>query len=100
MSIRPFSHPKSQEVPALHEHAMENIRYIRDTMERASAFTAVPGWGGVAMGLSAIVAASLAGQQTSLAGWLRIWMIEGGVAALIGGFAVIQKTRRSQISLL
>jgi len=99
MSVSSFPPSKSQEVPALHEHAIENIRYIRDTMERASAFTAVPGWGGVAMGLTAVVAANLASRQASLAGWLKIWMIEAGIAAIIGVYSVIQKTKRSQVSL-
>ena len=36
---------------------MDNLSFIRDTMERASAFTAVPGWGGMAMGVSAVIGA-------------------------------------------
>ena len=36
----------------IHAHAMDNIRFIRDAMSRATEFTAVPGWGGVAMGVT------------------------------------------------
>ena len=39
---------------------MDNLRYIRQTMERAGSFTAVPGVGGMLMGFSALAAARLA----------------------------------------
>mgnify|MGYP003694047353 CR=1 FL=1 len=38
----------------IHAHAIDNIRFIRDAMSRATEFTAVPGWGGVAMGVTAL----------------------------------------------
>jgi hypothetical protein len=77
----------------LHEHALDNLRFIRDTMERAGAFTAVPGWGGVAMGLTAIVAAYVAGRQTTGSGWLRVWIAEAIAAIFIGAFCSAQKAR-------
>ena len=46
-SILPISAhpPRPAEMQA---HAMDNLRYIRDTIERAGSFTAVPGVGGIA----------------------------------------------------
>ena len=45
----------------IHAHAIDNIRFIRDAMARATAFTAVPGWGGVGMGATAIATAFISG---------------------------------------
>ena len=57
------------EVPALHDRAMDNLRYIRETMERASSFTAVPGWGAVGMGLYG-VARVVAGLAPNVHRWM------------------------------
>ncbi|MGH2347084.1 MAG: hypothetical protein ACRDG4_17795, partial [Chloroflexota bacterium] len=55
--------PTPSDPPELHARAMDNLRFIRDTMERATAFTAVPGWGLVLLGMSALVATPLAAMQ-------------------------------------
>jgi hypothetical protein len=85
---------------SLHEHAISQLTYIRATMERASSFTAVPGLGGVVMGVTALAAAVLAGRQVSAESWLTVWLVEAGLAAIIGGCAVVLKARRSRVSLL
>ena len=51
MSIPQRVRPAAPDAPALHARAMDNLSFIRQTMERATAFTAVPGWGGVGMGI-------------------------------------------------
>jgi len=76
----------------IHTHALDNLRYIRETMERADAFTAVPGWGGVLMGLSAVAASAIAASwlETPRA-WMTGWLIEGALAIVIGLVAVRRK---------
>jgi len=78
--------------------AADNLRFIRDTMERAASFTAVPGWGGVAIGITAVMtgvlAFRLAPQQQFLA-----WLAEAALALVIGCGAVHLKSRRLALSL-
>jgi hypothetical protein len=86
--------------PALHDRAIDNLRYIRETMERASAFTAVPGWGGVLMGVSALAASFVASQQTSRNLWLATWVVEALLALILGGWAMDRKARRAEMPVL
>ena len=80
--------------------AASHLRFIRETMARTGTFTAVPGWGGVAMGLTAVVAAIVASQQPTVAGWLRVWAAEALVGVLIGSWATVAKARRGGAALL
>ena len=91
---------KSQEPVALQQHAMDNLRFIRETMERAGSFTAVPGMGGVLMGLSALVAAFVAGLQATLDRWLAVWVGEALVAVAIGAVAAAHKGKLAKTPLL
>jgi hypothetical protein len=80
----------------IHEHAIENIRVIRETMERAGSFTSIPGWGGFLIGASAAGAAFLAqGVVSDPRAWLRTWLIEAAVAAVIGAATMLLKWRRT-----
>ena len=80
-------------------HAADHLRYIRETMERAGEFTGVPGWGGVATGLTAFVAAYLASRQGSHSRWLAIWLAEAVLATAILAPAVAAKARRGDASI-
>ena len=93
--------PRSQPVE-LHEHAMDNLRYIRRTMERAGSFTAVPGIGGMLVGSTALAAAWIADHQApdASARWLAVWLGEGLLALLIGIAAAAVKSRRVKMPML
>jgi hypothetical protein len=84
----------------MHEHAMDHLRYIRQTMEGAASFTAVPGIGGIAMGATALFAALIAAHQTSPEGWLAVWIGEGGLALAIGIVGLVRKAKSVQVPLL
>jgi hypothetical protein len=60
--VTPIRRPSPDPID-IQNHALDNLRYIRDTMERAGSFTAVPGWGGFAMGVTAVAAAFTAARQ-------------------------------------
>ena len=92
--------PKREEPPALHDRAMDNLQYIRETMERASAFTGIPGWGQVAIGVTALASSFIAAQQKSFANWLAIWCAEAVVALLIAGWSMDRKARAAKMPLL
>ncbi|HKX26819.1 MAG TPA: hypothetical protein VJ302_03920 [Blastocatellia bacterium] len=101
-TVRPLRSdlPESESTPALHHRAMDNLRYIRETMERASSFTAVPGWGGVLVGWTALVAAGVATLIRDEHEWMYIWACELPLALCIGGLTMKQKARAAQLKLL
>ena len=90
--------PRTEPVE-LHEHAMDNLKYIRQTLERAGSFTAVPGKGGVLMGVVALLAARFAAHQPGASGWLVVWTVAAVVAIAIGIAGAALKSRRFQIPL-
>ncbi len=84
----------------LGDRAIDNIRFIRDTMERSTAFTAVPGYGGMLMGVTALVAAYIAEQQASQLNWTVVWLTEAALAFAIGLLAMWQKAKLAGQSLV
>ena len=92
--------PESQpEPPALHDRAMDNLRYIRETMELATAFTGISGWGEIAIGVTALVASAIAALQTTFNAWLAVWIAEGLISLLIAGWSMDRKTRTIKMPL-
>jgi hypothetical protein len=86
--------PDAPHPPALHAHAMDDLRFIRETMERAGPFTAVPGWGGVVIGGVALAAAPLAGPADGMR-WLATWLAAAGLSVVVGLAAIARKARAS-----
>src|SRR2546425_12022865 len=75
----------------LHDRALDNLRYIRQTMERAGPSTGVPGWGQIAVGTTALAAALVAARQRSPELWLATWLGAAIVALAIGGWTMVRK---------
>ena len=100
MVLDPLSSRSPLEPVALDQRARDNLRFIRETMERAGSFTAVPGWGGVAMGITALGAAVVAYRQTQLTAWLAVWLVEAVLAVGIAGWTTLLKAREARVSLL
>lgn len=94
MQLRARDLERSDRPPvALHDRAMDNLRYIRETMERSASFTNVSGIGGVAMGVIALVAAWLARGASSDLAWLAIWLSAATLSLAISTSAMVRKSR-------
>ena len=80
--------------------ALEHLQVIRETMERSSAFTAVPGWGFCIMGVTALIATPIALRQSSSEGWLAVWLAEALLAATIALVTMHYKATRLSTPML
>jgi hypothetical protein len=100
MKIEPLSRMQASEPRAMHDYAMENLQFIRQTMERATSFTAVPGWGMVAIGITAGVAAFGAPSFAEREKWFFAWLVEAVLAFLIGIVMMRRKARIAHVAIL
>jgi len=96
LPIRP--HRRSNP-PAIDARAMDNLRFIRETMEAAGTFTAVSGWGQVAIGMTAILAALVAGRFSG-AEWVLIWTAEAVLALFISVWFMYHKAKSASLPFL
>jgi hypothetical protein len=98
-AVRPIR-PESPEPISLHVQAMDNLRFIRNTMESAGSFTAVPGKGGMLMGATALFAAYAAHLSANPGAWLKVWMGEAALALAIGLWFSYRKAAQNSTPLL
>ena len=91
---------RSEQPINLGDRAIDNLKFIRETMERSTAFTAVPGYGGILMGVTACVAAYIANLQVYLVDSLATWLVEAFLAFAIGLLAMWQKSKIAGQSLV
>jgi hypothetical protein len=99
MRDKPALQPEREEPDTLHERALENLRFIRETMERAGTFTAVSGKGGVAMGAIGLAASMLAAHQPTPARWLAIWIGAGVLGTSVAVGFLLLKSRKMGVPL-
>lgn len=100
-SVSPIRPPEPEpEPPALHLRAIDNLRFIRETMASAAAFTAVSGWGQIATGVVALAASVIAARQASDGAWLLTWIGAACVALVVGGWATLRKAEAAGQSLV
>jgi hypothetical protein len=89
--------PRRSSSPDIQDRAIDNLRFIRETMEAAGTFTALSGWGQVVIGLTAIAAALIGARATTPSTWLAIWLAE---ACIAGGISVASMTIKSHAANL
>jgi hypothetical protein len=109
----PLLDPYSQDMPqpfrlivkqsppavALSDRAEADLAFVRSIVERSAQFTAVPGIGGILMGVTAVIAAIVAHLQPTHEKWLVVWIGDAIAACAIGGFTLVRKARRRSVPL-
>jgi hypothetical protein len=79
---------------------MDNLRFIRETMERSASFTHVSGLGGILMGAIALAAGVAASVATRPMAWLAIWLGAAGLSFAVAAWATARKSRAEGVPLL
>ncbi len=98
--VKTMDEQQGSKAVKISDRAIDNLQFIRETMERSTHFTAVPGYGGMLMGVTAVAAAYIASRQILLVDSLVTWLIEAALAFAIGLLAMWQKSKIAGTSLL
>ncbi len=94
-------HPRPAAPPAaLHDRALADLRFIRETMEGAAAFTTFSGWGLVMIGALALVTGAAADAQPTAVRWFLVWLALVVVSAPLAVLAAARKSRAAGLPLL
>lgn len=85
--------------PALSDRALDNLRFIRETMERAGTFTAISGRGITVTGIVALFATLAAGTRLDSPRWLVVWMAAALIAFSAAATLTVTKARASNANV-
>jgi hypothetical protein len=99
-TVRPLRPEPLERDPALSDRALDNLRFIRETMERAGTFTAISGWGIVAVGVVAMVAAGVAQVRPTPEWRVGTWVVTAAACIALSMWATARKARRSDLSMV
>src|SRR5215207_857899 len=99
-TVRPLRPPPIERDPTLSDRALDNLRYIRETMERAGTFTAISGWGIVAVGVVAMLAAGVARVRPTVEWRVGTWVVTAAACIALSMWATARKARRSDLSMV
>lgn len=98
--VVPLGSTRKSDPPEMQARAMDNLRFIRETMERAGTFTALSGWGEIVIGFTAIIAALVAREQPRAGAWVAVWLVEAVLAAGLSVAFMAAKARAARVPLL
>lgn len=99
-SVRQLRPEPPKDLPSLHGRAMDNLAFIRNTMEAAGSFTAVSGWGTVAVGFAAIAVAIAASMASTQEAGFVMWLVLAILSPVFMVWAMVRKARNAGMPLL
>jgi len=92
--------PEEAPSPTLHDRAMDNLHYIRRTMESSGRFTALSGLGALLIGVTGLVGSVVAAGRPTEVQWLITWLVAAAIGLPVAGWAVERKARLTEARLL
>ncbi|MBS0396875.1 MAG: hypothetical protein JSR54_19795, partial [Proteobacteria bacterium] len=90
-----MSTPRPVRPVALEDRARDDLRFIRQAMDRAGSFTALSGLGFVLVGLGALVAGLYATTLDDPRDRAGVWLWDAALSMLVGLATTARKARRA-----